>query len=132
MSPLANSVCKRSSNSRIVRIVLYACNSCCLVNMGGGPFQRAIEIHPSFPSSAWERTAAKFRFAGTANPAERDVLRRSSVRRSKASGSRVPKQSLGTRGSSDITDVPIRLNNQAAPPGLGRIFLDRLEVQLDT
>src|SRR5207253_9506292 len=43
MSPLANSVCTRSSNSRIVRIVLYACNSRCLVNMVGGTFQRAIE-----------------------------------------------------------------------------------------
>src|SRR5947209_18422479 len=35
------------------------------------------------------------------------------------------------RKSSDVADVPIGLNDQAAPPGLRRIFLDRLEVQFD-
>src|SRR5262249_1958771 len=51
----------------------------------------------SFPSSAWERTAAKLCFAS--GPAPRDAVSGSGgVRRSRASGPRVPKQSLGTRG----------------------------------
>src|SRR5262249_37483906 len=71
---------------------------------------------PSFPSSAWERTASKLCFeSGLRRETSRSDC--SSLRRSRASGPGVPKQSLGTR----ILCSPSPLRRGGRGQGFGRL-----------